>query len=51
MCRNLPAGEEYSSCFQPEIRICASYLGRVKSSEAGVMGIELGQGGLDGRIK
>lgn len=31
--------------FQLEIRICASHLGRVKSSEAGVMGIELGQGG------
>lgn len=37
--------------FQLEIRICASHLGRVKSSEAGVMGIELGQGGCDGRIK
>lgn len=31
--------------FQLEIRICASHLGRVKSSEAGVMGIERGQGG------
>ena len=38
-------GEEDGSCFQQEVRACARHLGRVKSSEAGVMGMDVGQGG------